>query len=75
MGYILLFLGLICMSGCSTTSGNYTEFSKTPFVETPVTAELLHSIPDLDQEPITLLLFIVSLIEQDKENLVKSFHN
>jgi len=45
------------MSGCSTTSGNYTEFSKTPFVETPVTAELLHSIPDLDQEPITIAVY------------------
>jgi len=57
MGYILIFLGLICMSGCSTTSGDYSEFSERPFIETPVTSELLLAVPDLDQDKITIAIY------------------
>jgi len=45
------------MSGCSTTSGNYSEFSERPFIESPITSELLHAIPDLDQEQITIAVY------------------
>ena len=50
MRYILTtIIGLIFLSGCATTHNHYSEFSEKPFVESPVTSELLHSIPDLDQ--------------------------
>ena len=33
------------------------EFSEKPFVETPVTSELLINIPDLDQPKITIAVY------------------
>ena len=45
------------MSGCATTHNHYSEFSEKPFVETPVTSELLISIPDLDQPKITIAVY------------------
>ena len=45
------------MSGCATTHNHYTEFSEKPFVETPVTSELLINIPDLDQPKITIAVY------------------
>tara|TARA_B100000900_G_scaffold331960_1_gene292769 strand:- start:167 stop:397 length:231 start_codon:yes stop_codon:yes gene_type:complete len=76
MRYIITtIIGLIFLSGCATTHNHYTEFSEKPFVETPVTSELLINIPDLDQEPITQLLFIIFQIEQDKGNQTQNFHN
>ena len=45
------------MSGCATTHNHYSEFSEKPFVESPVTSELLHSIPDLDQPKITIAVY------------------
>ena len=58
MRYILTtIIGLIFLSGCATTHNHYSEFSEKPFVESPVTSELLHSIPDLDQPKITIAVY------------------
>ena len=58
MRYIITtIIGLILLSGCATTHNHYSEFSEKPFVETPVTSELLISIPDLDQPKITIAVY------------------
>lgn len=58
MRYIITtIIGLILLSGCATTHNHYSEFSEKPFVESPVTSELLHSIPDLDQPKITIAVY------------------
>ena len=58
MRYIITtIIGLIFLSGCSTTHNHYTEFSEKPFVETPVTSELLINVPDLDQPKITIAVY------------------
>ena len=55
--YILIFLMGFCMSGCSTTMGNYVEYSQKPFIENPTTSDLLRGVPDLDQEKITIAIY------------------
>ena len=55
--YILIFLMGFCMSGCSTTMGNYVEYSQKPFIENPTTSDLLRGIPELDQEKITIAIY------------------
>ena len=58
MRYIITtIIGLIFLSGCATTHNHYTEISEKPFVETPVTSELLINIPDLDQPKITIAVY------------------
>ena len=55
--YILIFLMGFSMSGCSTTMGNYVEYSQKPFIENPTTSDLLRGIPELDQEKITIAIY------------------
>jgi curli production assembly/transport component CsgG len=55
--YVLIFLMGFCMSGCSTTMGNYVEMSEKPFIENHTTTELLKKIPDLDQDKITIAVY------------------
>ena len=47
----------MCIRDSATTHNHYSEFSEKPFVESPVTSELLHSIPDLDQPKITIAVY------------------
>ena len=55
--YVLIFLMGMCLSGCSTTMGNYVEMSQKPFIQNPATSDLLRGIPDLDQEKITIAIY------------------
>ena len=55
--YVLIFLMGMCLSGCSTTMGNYVEMSQKPFIQNPATSDLLRGVPDLDQEKITIAIY------------------
>ena len=55
--YILIFLMGMCLSGCSTTMGNYVEYSEKPFTQITATADLLRGVPDLGQEKITIAIY------------------
>ena len=47
----------MCLSGCSTTMGNYVEYSDKPFSQVTPTGDLLRGVPDLDQEKITIAIY------------------
>ena len=47
----------MCLSGCSTTMGNYAEYSQKPFTQVTATGDLLKGVPDLDQEKITIAIY------------------
>ena len=55
--YILIFLMGMCLSGCSTTMGNYAEYSQKPFTQVTPTGDLLRNVPDLGQEKITIAIY------------------
>jgi len=55
--YILIFLAGMCLSGCSTTMGNYVEYSDKPFTQVTPTGDLLRNVPDLGQEKITIAIY------------------
>ena len=55
--YILIFLAGMCLSGCSTTMGNYVEYSDKPFTQVTPTGDLLRGVPDLDQDKITIAIY------------------
>ena len=55
--YILIFLMGMCLSGCSTTMGNYAEYSQKPFTQITATGDLLRGVPDLDQDKITIAIY------------------
>ena len=55
--YILIFLMGMCLSGCSTTMGNYVENAEKPFTQVTATGDLLRGVPDLDQDKITIAIY------------------
>jgi curli production assembly/transport component CsgG len=55
--YVLIFLMGMCLSGCSTTMGNYVEYSDKPFTQVTPTGDLLRNVPDLGQEKITIAIY------------------